>query len=106
MAMEILTKDDLEAFKRDFFEEFHAILQKKDEEKTTTPEMIIKANEPQRKWLKSVDVLKMFKIAPSTLLLKRASGEIPYTRIGNTLFYDYDEIMAILQKNKSVKNNV
>ena len=104
MAMEILTRDDLEQFKQEFFEEFRAIiLQKEELKEVTTPEKVINQNEPLKKWLKTVDVLKMLKIASSTLLLKRVNGEIPFTRIGNTLFYDYDDILAILQQNKSFK---
>jgi hypothetical protein len=106
MAMEILTRDDLDKFKQQFFEEFFEEFRtclKENEENKTTPANDVVQKENPKKWLKTVDVLKMLKIAPSTLLLKRVNGEIPYTRIGNTLFYDNDDIQTILQQNKSFK---
>ena len=107
MAMEILTRDDLDKFKQqffeEFFEEFRTCLKENEENKTTPANDVVVQKENPKKWLKTVDVLKMLKIAPSTLLLKRVNGEIPYTRIGNTLFYDNDDIQTILQQNKSFK---
>jgi len=63
-----------------------------------------KNNATDKKWLKSKDVRKLLgNISPGKLQEMRIKKEIPYTKLGSTYFYDYDEIVKIL-KNKEVRN--
>lgn len=57
-----------------------------------------------KKWLKSREVRKLLgNISPGKLQEMRIRKEIPYTKLGSTYFYDYEEVVKVL-KNKEVKN--
>lgn len=51
---------------------------------------------PVKKWLKSSEVKKMLHISTGTLQNLRASGSIPFTKMGGLLFYDAEAINRIL----------
>lgn len=86
MKVEFITKADLLEFKEEISESL-----------TTS----IKEFKP-KKWLRSKEVCKMLGISPGTLQNFRINGLIPHSKIGGTLFYDYDEIVKILNDNKSL----
>lgn len=86
MQLEILTKSDLEIFKSDIIKEVANLLNGKQENK---------------KWLKSSDVRKMLNISPGTLQHLRVTRVLPFTKIGGLVFYDYAEVLKILDKNKT-----
>jgi len=84
--LEFITKSDLLDFKREIIKELNNLL----------------TDKPQTsKWLKSADVRKMLNISSGTLQNFRVKGVLPYTKIGGTVFYDYYDVMKIMQKNKS-----
>ncbi len=85
MAVEILTKDDLQQFKTDFFAEF---------------KKVFKENPTNPKYLQSFEVRKMFNISPGTLQHLRVSGQLPYTKLGGKIFYDSDDIRKMIEKGK------
>lgn len=87
MAATILTLEDLQEFKKELFEELHRILNGN-------------ANNKTRKWLKSQEVREMLDISPGTLQNLRVSGTIPFTKMGNALYYLYDDIVQILESNR------
>ena len=86
MMLEFITKSDLENFKSDIIKEVANLLNGKQENK---------------KWLKSADVRKMLNISPGTLQNLRVSRVLPFTKVGGTVFYDYNDVMKVMQKNKS-----
>jgi hypothetical protein len=43
----------------------------------------------------------MLNISPGTLQNLRVSRVLPFTKIGGTVFYDYNDVMKVMQKNKS-----
>jgi len=53
-----------------------------------------------KKWMKSIEVMKLLKISPGTLQNFRINGTIPYSKIGGIIYYDAEEIQKILQNNK------
>lgn len=53
-----------------------------------------------KKWIKSPEVRELLDISPGTLQTLRINGTLPYTKMGGTLYYDYQEIIQVLQKNK------
>ena len=86
MMLEFITKSDLENFKSDIIKEVANLLNGKQENK---------------KWLKSADVRKMLNISPGTLQHHRVSRVLPFTKIGGLVYYDYSEVLKVLDKNKT-----
>ena len=84
MTVEFITKQDLEQFKSEI------------------TDIITSSNHEtkNKKWLRSKEVLKMLGISTGTLQNMRIYGHIPFTKLGGTLFYDYDLIINILNKNR------
>jgi hypothetical protein len=81
--VELITKADLEQFKKELFEELknggHRSL-------SGLP-----------KWLKSYQVRNLLKISPGTLQTLRVNGTIPFTKIGGILYYNQEDIVRILE---------
>lgn len=86
MATEILTKDDLNSFKIELFKELSTLLKRKPDN--------------QKEWLRSADVRKMLSISNGTLQTLRINGTLPFTKIGGTIFYAYDDVIKVLNQNK------
>jgi len=82
VAIEIITKEDLMAFKADLLNELKQVLN------TPLPE--------KRQWLKSKEVRDMLGISASTLQNLRVNGTLSFTRIGGTMFYKSEDIMKLL----------
>ena len=86
MAIEVLTKEDLNQFKTELLS---AISQ------------LVNANPlNKQKWLKSKEVLELLAISPGTLQNLRINGTLTFTKIGGTIYYDQDDINKILERNK------
>jgi hypothetical protein len=86
MLLELITKEDLFKVKQEIITEITNLL----------------SDKPQKaKWLKSADVRKMLNISPGTLQNLRINGTLPFTKVGGTVFYEYDDVMKVLQKNKT-----
>lgn len=93
MALEVVTKNDLIKFKIELLSEIRALLSIPEPEEN---------NDEMRRWLKTNDVLRMLKISSSTLQTLRVNGTIPYSKIGNTLFYDIEDIQKVLLNKKHI----
>ncbi|QBQ41292.1 DNA-binding protein [Sphingobacterium psychroaquaticum] len=85
MAIEIITQEDLRNFKRELLTELKQIMQSEN-------------NTPQKKWIRTREVIKMLQISQGTLQNLRINGTIPYTRIGTTIYYPLQEIENILKQ--------
>jgi chromosome condensin MukBEF complex kleisin-like MukF subunit len=83
--IDILTKDDLHNFKDEILEEIKESFNN---------------NILNKKWLKTSQVKELLNISSGTLKNLRETGELPYSKLGGTLFYDNDDIMEILDQNK------
>ncbi|MEL7005888.1 MAG: helix-turn-helix domain-containing protein [Bacteroidota bacterium] len=86
MSVEILTKHDLQSFKQELIEELKSIISGETAE--------------TKKWLKSSEVRKLLKISPGTLQNLRVNGHLPYTKIGGVIFYEYKDILTMIENNK------
>ena len=86
MMLEFITKSDLENFKSDIIKEVADLINGKQENK---------------KWLKSADVRNMLNISPGTLQHLRVSRVLPFTKIGGLVYYDYSEVLKVLENNKT-----
>ncbi|MEM6843219.1 MAG: helix-turn-helix domain-containing protein [Bacteroidota bacterium] len=85
MAVEIITKQELETFKQELLKALQDLLKGHSTE--------------HKKWLKTNEVQKILKLSPGTLQNLRINGTLPYTKIGGVYFYPQDEIMKLLQEN-------
>ena len=87
MGATIITSEDLMEFKIELWEDIKELLENQ-------------KGQPQKKWIKSNEVRELLDISPGTLQNLRINGTLPYTKIGGVLFYEYHEIMEVLEKNK------
>lgn len=86
MAVEIITREDLN--------EFRSLLL------TDLKEIVNAKEKPQKQWLKSSEVRKLLNISPGTLQNFRINGTLSYTKIGGTMYYAYTDLEKILECNK------
>lgn len=54
---------------------------------------------PLEDWLDNQDVMQALHISPRTLQTLRSNGILPYSRIGNKLYYRKQDILKILSDN-------
>ncbi len=87
MAAEIITVEDLQAFKTELINDIKDLLKEL-------------KGQPNKKWLKSYEVRKLLNISPGTLQNLRINGTLPYTKIGGVIYYDYADIQNMLHTNK------
>lgn len=83
MALEIVTKEDLQEFKNELLQELKTLL-------------LPKSNS-QKQWLRSADVKALLKISSGTLQNMRINGTLRYSKVGGTLYYNYEDIEKLLQ---------
>lgn len=87
MGATIITTEDLMEFKGELLEDIKDLLQQQN-------------GQTGKKWLKSNEVRELLGISPGTLQNLRINGTLPYTKIGGVLYYEYHEIMEVLERNK------
>ena len=87
MTATIITSDDLQQFKHELLEEIKALMPGK--------------TAAQKQWLKSSEVRELLKISPGTLQNLRVNGHLPYTKIGGTIFYAFEDVQNMINENKS-----
>jgi len=78
MKIDILTKEDLEEFKKVILSEIKLLLK---------PEV-----SAQKEWLRSVEVRKILKISPGTLQNLRINGQLDHKKVGSIFYYAYSDI--------------
>ena len=84
----------------DFFKEFDERFQLLFEQKKELEQHRSKTG----RFIKSAEVIRLLNICPSTLYLKRVNGDIPFTKIGNSILYNEKDILEILNKNKRMES--
>jgi len=87
MGATIITTEDLMEFKFELLEDIKELLQNN-------------KGRSEKKWLKSNEVRELLGISPGTLQNLRINETLPFTKIGGVLYYEYHEIMEVLEKNK------
>ncbi|MEC4004849.1 helix-turn-helix domain-containing protein [Flavobacterium sp. SUN052] len=86
MAVEIITREDLNEFRILLLNDLNKIIQSKPNQ--------------TKQWLKSNEVRKLLNISPGTLQNLRINGTLTYTKIGGIMFYDNSDIDKLLNRNK------
>lgn len=87
MSATIITTEDLHDFKLELLDDIKQLLN-------------TQSGQVTKKWMKSPEVRELLGISPGTLQNLRVNGTLPYTRVGGVLYYDYQEIMQVLEKNR------
>ena len=82
MALEVLTKEDLQEFKNELLEDLKNLFH-------------IRTTE-QKLWLRSAEVKELLKCSSGTLQNLRVNGTLRYSRVGGTLYYNYQDIEKLL----------
>lgn len=86
MAIEVITREDLNEFRTLLLNDLKELLQAKPEQ--------------TKQWLKSNEVRKLLNISPGTLQNLRINGTLSYTKIGGILYYSSTDLDKLLQANK------
>lgn len=81
MNVDIVTKEDLENFKKELLTEIG---------KLVNPE-------PNKKWITSKELREILSISASSLQNLRNSGEIRATKVGGKFYYRLSEIEDLLE---------
>lgn len=87
MGAYIITQEDLNNFKDQILEGVKELLKSQQNYKT-------------KKWLKSPEVRQLLSISPGTLQNLRINGTLPYSKVGGVIYYDYDEILKVIEENR------
>ncbi|MBO0356192.1 MULTISPECIES: helix-turn-helix domain-containing protein [Flagellimonas] len=87
MAETIITTEDLQEFKLELLDNIKELLGNH-------------SGHSYKRWLKSPEVKELLGISSGTLQNLRINGTLPYTKVGGVLYYDYEEIISVMEKNK------
>jgi hypothetical protein len=88
----LITVEDLKIFKEELLSEFKQILRSA-------------GVQPVKKWMKTDEVRNLLDVSIGTLQTMRINGILPYTKIGGVLYYDYEDIMDMLDSKKAKANS-
>jgi len=86
MAIEVITREDLNEFRTLLLSDLDAMFNSKPQQ--------------QKQWLKSNEVRKLLNISPGTLQNLRINGTITYTKIGGILYYSNSDLEKVMETNK------
>ena len=84
MAVEIVTREDLELFRVRLLKDIRELFPKVEGER-------------EKQWLKNGEVRMLLKISPSTLQRLRISGKLKSSKIGGTHYYRFTDVEALLE---------
>ena len=85
MAQEIITLQDLHAFRVQLLNDLRELLANQSE------------TNPGKEWLRSPEVKKLLKISYSTLQNLRINGTLPYKKVGGIIYYKTSDIDNLLR---------
>jgi hypothetical protein len=83
MTLDILTKEDLQQFKKELLSELFKSLA---------------ITQPQKKWLKSNEVKTILACSSGTLQNLRINGTLNPTKIGGTWYFDSEQVNNLLSQ--------
>ncbi len=88
MSVEVVTKEDLQAFRVQLINDLKTLLHSQENVK--------------KEWLRSNEVRKLLKISPGTLQTLRVNGTLHPSKIGGILYYKLEEIYKLFDSSKSL----
>ena len=83
MAIEVITSQDLEAFRIQLLNDIRQLLVPRD----------VKVAKP---WLKNAEVKKLLSISSNTIQRLRVSGKLRSTKVGGVHYYKFEDIEKLL----------
>ena len=83
MAIEVITNQDLEAFRIQLLNDIRQLLVPRDAR-------LVKP------WLKNAEVKKLLSISSNTIQRLRVSGKLRSTKVGGVHYYKYEDIEKLL----------
>lgn len=86
MAIEVITREDLNEFRIALLNDLKELF-------------LVKKEEPKQ-WLKSKEVRQLLNISPGTLQNMRINGTLSYTKVGGIIYYSSKDIDKVLEFNK------
>jgi hypothetical protein len=90
MAIEVITKEDLNEFRSELLNEIKSIINE--------------APQKKQKWLKSNEVRELLQISNGTLQTLRINGNLTFSKVGGTIYYSSDDIDKLMNRNKKAAN--
>jgi hypothetical protein len=90
MPANIITTDDLREFKTELIEQIKNII--------STPH----GPTNQKRFLKTSELQEALGLSPSTIHQLRIMRILPFTKINGVIFYDWEDIVVMMQKNKKI----
>ena len=88
MSVEVVTKEDLQAFRLQLISDMK--------------ELFLPKHSTTKDWLRSSEVRKLLNISPGTLQGFRVNGKLKPSKIGGIHFYRYSDIEKLLNENREV----
>ena len=89
MAIEVVTKEDLETFRTQLLNEIKQLL-------------LPREAKLQKPWLKNAEVKKLLSVSSNTIQRLRIAGKLRSTKVGGVHYYRYEDIENLL--NNDVAN--
>lgn len=83
MGVQVVTTEDLEAFRITLLKEIAGLLESK----------------KSKKWLRTPEVMELLGISEVTLQTLRNNGTIPYRKLGALCYYNIDELDEAINRN-------
>ena len=83
MAIEIVTKEDLHAFRMQLLNDIRQLL-------------IPQEAKPIKPWLKNAEVKRLLGISSNTIQRLRIAGKLRSTKVGGVHYYRYEDIEKLL----------
>ena len=90
MAIEVITKEDLNEFRQELLKEVFG--------------MINETSQKQQKWLKTKEVRELLQISHGTLQNLRIKGDLTFSKVGGTYYYGNEDIEKLMNKTKRAAN--
>ena len=83
MAIEVITKEDLQEFRLQLLDDIRKLI-------IPTEAKVIKT------WLKNSEVMKLLDVSANTLQRLRVSGKLQSSKLGGVHYYRYEDIEKLL----------
>lgn len=87
MAVEIITKEDLQVFRMQLLSDLKEMFQ------------VTAKTHPEKPWLKNSEVMKLLKISSNTIQRLRIAGKLKASKVGGIHYYRYEDIEKLMNEN-------
>ncbi|HWJ29092.1 MAG TPA: helix-turn-helix domain-containing protein [Flavisolibacter sp.] len=89
MALEVVTREDLQTFRMQLLNDLKELFQPKLESKA------------EKQWLKNKEVMQLLKVSANTIQRLRVGGKLKSSKIGGLHYYLYSDIVKLLENGVS-----